>query len=175
VHQPESPLERLVALDQRLSSRLAVPREARLVRFSAHVFAHTGDSPLWLSAAAFALVWGDSAWQGFGGRVFLGTLVAGLATTILKWVFRRQRPPAESRGFYSRYDRHAFPSGHAGRCACVVILLAPLLPTWGLALMVMWVGLVGMARISLRVHFISDVFGGWAVGSLAGLVLQATL
>jgi undecaprenyl-diphosphatase len=175
VHQPESPLERLVALDQSLSSRLAVPHEARLVRLLAHAFAHTGDSLLWLSAAAVALVWGDSAWQGFGGRVVLGTLVAGLAATILKGVFRRQRPPGESWGLYSHLDRHAFPSGHAARCACVVILLAPLLPTWGLALMVMWVGLVGLARITLRIHFTSDVLGGWAVGALAGLVVKATL
>lgn len=175
MRQPESPLERLVAFEQSLSSRLAVPREARLVLLLAHVFAHTGDSLFWLGAAAVALVWGNSAWQGFGGRVVLGTLVAGLATTILKWGFRRQRPPGESRGFYSRFDRHAFPSGHAGRSACVTILLAPLLPTWGLALMVLWVGLVGLARIALQVHFVSDVIGGWTVGALAGLVLQTTL
>ena len=175
MRQPESPLERLIAFDQSLSSRLAVPREARLVRLLAHVLAHTGDSPLWLGAATIALVWGNSAWQGFGGRVVLGTLVAGLATTFLKWGFRRQRPPGDSRGFYSRFDRHAFPSGHAGRSACMAILLAPLLPTWGLALMVLWVGLVGLARIALQVHFVSDVIGGWAVGALAGLVLQAAL
>ena len=107
--------------------------------------------------------------------MLIGTLAAGAATTILKWIFRRQRPPGNGLGFYSRFDRLAFPSGHAGRSACVTILLAPLLPTWGLALMVLWVGLVGLARIALQVHFVSDVIGGWTVGALAGLVLQTTL
>lgn len=168
-------MQRLVSLDQRLSLRLAVPREARFRRLLALVFAHTGDSPLWLSAATVALIWGNTAWQGFGGRVVLGTLTAGLATTVLKWVFHRQRPPGKSRGFYSRFDRHAFPSGHAGRCACVAVLLIPLLPAWGVPMLVAWVGLVGLARVALQVHFVSDVVGGWSVGMLIGLTLQAAL
>ena len=34
---------------------------------------------------------------GFGGRVLVGTLAAGAATTVLKWLFRRQRPPQTPR------------------------------------------------------------------------------
>jgi len=34
-----------------------------------------------------------------------------------------------------------------------------------------WAGLVGLARVALRVHFASDIVGGWAVGSLVGLLL----
>ncbi len=165
-------MERLTALDQNLSAHLAIPREARLLRLLALAFAHSGDSPLWLAGAFVALIWGSTSWQGFGGRVLLGTLIAGGITTILKWVFRRQRPPGESLGFYSRFDRHAFPSGHAGRCACLVVLLAPLLPPWGPVPLVLWAGLVGLARIALQVHFVSDVVGGWATGLLVGLALH---
>jgi undecaprenyl-diphosphatase len=164
-------LQQLVGLDQKLSTRLAIPREARLLRLLALAAAHSGDSPLWLLGAAAALTWGGPAWWGFGGRVLLGTLVAGLATTALKWLFRRERPPGESLGFYSRFDRHAFPSGHAGRCACLTVLLAPLLPTWVSMLMALWVGLVGLARVTLQVHFASDIAGGWIAGLLTGLAL----
>lgn len=164
-------MQQLVGLDQKLSTRLAIPREARLLRLLALAAAHSGDSPLWLLGAAAALTWGGPAWWGFGGRVLLGTLVAGLATTALKWLFRRERPPGESLGFYSRFDRHAFPSGHAGRCACLTVLLAPLLPTWVSMLMALWVGLVGLARVTLQVHFASDIAGGWIAGLLTGLAL----
>jgi undecaprenyl-diphosphatase len=165
-------LQRLTTLDRRVSARLAIPREARLLRLVALVVAHTGDSPLWLAGAAAALVWGDGAWRDFGWRVLAGTLIAGAVTTVLKWIFRRQRPPGEGFGFYSRFDRHAFPSGHAGRCACLVVLLSPLLPTWGFVPLALWAGVVGLARVALEVHFFSDIVGGWAAGLLAGLALR---
>jgi membrane-associated phospholipid phosphatase len=164
-------LQRLITLDQQASARLAIPGGARFLRLLALVFAHSGDSPLWLLGAAVALLWGNAAWRDFGARVMVGTLVAGAAITVLKWLFRRQRPPGEGRGFYTRLDRHAFPSGHAGRSACLVVLLAPLLPLWELVLFAVWAGLVGLARVALRVHFASDIIGGWAVGSLVGLLL----
>lgn len=164
-------LQRLVVLDQQMSARLAIPREARFLRWLALVAAHSGNSPFWLLGSIAALVWGNTIWQGLGWRALIGTAVAGAVTTILKWIFRRQRPPGEGRGFYTRFDHHAFPSGHAGRAACIVTLLAPLLPPWGLALLIGWAGWVGLARIALQVHFVSDIVGGWVVGSLVGLTL----
>lgn len=169
-------LKQLVAFDQQVSARLAVPREARSLRLLALVVAHSGDSPLWMLSATVAILWGNTAWRAVGWRVLVGSLVAGTTTLVLKWVFRRQRPPGEGRGFYTQFDRHAFPSGHAGRSACMVVLLAPLLRSpWGFVLLPVWAGSVGLARVALQVHFASDIIGGWAVGLLAGLVLQTTL
>jgi undecaprenyl-diphosphatase len=168
-------LQQIIALDQRLSARLVIPHNARFLRLLALGTAHSGDSPLWLLGAAAALIWGGGDWWGFGGRVLLGTMVAGAATTILKWIFRRERPPGKSLGFYSQFDRHAFPSGHAGRCACLAVLLAPLVYPWVSALIVLWVGLVGLTRVALQVHFVSDIVGGWIAGLLTGLALQLLL
>jgi len=165
-------LQRLIAHDQRISARLAIPREARFLRLLAFVVAHSGDSPLWLLGALAALIGGDAPWRDFGWRVLVGTLVTGTVITVLKWLFHRQRPPGEGWGFYTWFDRHAFPSGHAGRSACLVVLLIPLLPSWGGVLLALWAGLVGLARIALQVHFPSDILGGWVVGLLASLVLQ---
>jgi undecaprenyl-diphosphatase len=168
-------LQRFVALDQQTSARLAIPREARLLRLLALAVAHSGDSPLWLVGAMAALLWGNGIWRAFGWRVLIGTLAAGTITTLFKWIFRRQRPPEHGagRGFYTRFDRHAFPSGHAGRSACLLILLASFLSPWGSVLLAFWVGLVGLARVLLQVHFVSDILGGWVVGLLTGIVLLA--
>jgi len=165
-------LQQILALDQRLSARLAIPRGSRSLRLLALCAAHSGDSPLWLLGAGVALTWGNTFWHDFGWHALVGTLVAGAITTVLKQLFRRQRPPGEGRGFYSRFDRHAFPSGHAGRSACMVVLLIPLLPPWGMVLLPLWAGLVGLARVALQVHFASDILGGWAVGSLVGMMLR---
>jgi undecaprenyl-diphosphatase len=165
-------LQWLITLDQHASARLAIPREARFARVLALVAAHSGDSPLWLLGATAALTWGDATWRDLGWRSLVGTLVTGTVITALKWLFRRQRPPGEGWGFYTRFDRHAFPSGHAGRSACLVVLLTPLLPSWGFVLLAGWAGLVGLARVALQVHFASDIVGGWAAGLLTGLALQ---
>jgi undecaprenyl-diphosphatase len=166
-------LRQLVAHDQHISARLAIPHEARWLRLLALVAAHSGNSPFWLAGGIAAIAWGNTAWRDFGWRVVIGTLVAGAITTILKWLFRRQRPPGEGRGFYTQFDRHAFPSGHAGRSACLVALLYSLLPSpWGLVLLPLWAGLVGLARIALQVHFVSDIVSGWIVGLLVGVALQ---
>lgn len=172
-------LQRLLALDRQSSARFAIPREARFSRLLVLVVAHSGDSPLWLIGAAVALAWADASlprvlaagWRAFGWRVLVGTLVAGTVTTALKWLFRRQRPPGEGLGFYTRFDRHAFPSGHAGRSTCLTVLLTPLLPPWGFVPLAFWVGLIGLARVALQVHFASDILGGWVVGLLVGVPL----
>jgi undecaprenyl-diphosphatase len=168
-------LHRLVALDREISARLVIPYERRFLRLLALIAAHSGDSPLWLLGATAALIWGGAPWWGFGGRVLAGTLAAGAVTTVLKWLFRRQRPPGNGMGFYSRFDRHAFPSGHAGRCACLAVLLVPLLPTWGIVPLALWVVAVGLARVTLQVHFISDIVSGWLAGLLIGLALSLIL
>lgn len=165
-------LHRLLTLDNELSARLVIREDARLPRLLAFVAAHSGDSPLWLLGATAALLWGDGTWHDLGWRVVAGTLIAGAVTTALKWIFHRRRPPGRGFGFYTRLDRHTFPSGHAGRSACLVVLLAPLLPPWGCALLGLWAGLVGLARIALQVHFTSDIVGGWVVGLSIGLGLQ---
>lgn len=166
-------LQQLVTLDRQMSARLAIPREARFLRLLALVAAHSGNSPFWLLGGIVILIWGNAAWRDAGWRIIIGTVIAGTITTILKWLFRRQRPPGDGRGFYTQFDRHAFPSGHAGRSVCMVVLLYPFLPfPWGLLLLSLWAGLVGLARVALQVHFVSDIVGGWIVGSLVGLALQ---
>ena len=80
-------MHRFVALDQKSSARLAIPREARFLRLPALVAAHSGDSPLWLSGGVVAVIWGNAAWRDFGWRVLIGTMLAGAITTVLKWLF----------------------------------------------------------------------------------------
>ena len=164
-------LQRLIAFDRQTSARLAISQEARFLRLVALIIAHSGDSPLWLVIGAAAIIWGDATWRPLGWRMLIGTLVAGGVTTVLKWLFQRGRPPGKGLAFYTRLDRHSFPSGHAGRAACIALLAAPLLSPWESVLLASWVALVGVARVALQVHFPSDILGGWAAGLAVGLLL----
>jgi undecaprenyl-diphosphatase len=166
---------RATALDRELSAYLAVPSERRILHIPTLAVAHSGDSPLWLLAAAAVLLWGNTTWQAFGWRTVVATLSAGTVISALKAIFRRPRPPGRGFGLYGHFDRHTFPSGHAGRAACLAMVLAPLLPSWGTVLLALWAGLVGLARIALQVHFASDVLAGWVVGLTVGAGLRMVL
>jgi undecaprenyl-diphosphatase len=163
-------LERLVSWDRALTARLTLPPTpaTRLWRLLANVVARTGDSVVWLMGAALACALGQGHWVAGGGRVFLGTICGGAATWSLKQVFRRRRPSDETHKLYLSLDVHSFPSGHAGRGACNVALLLPLLP-WPLQIgLLLWLGLMTLSRVALGIHYVSDVLVGFIVGGSIG-------
>ena len=109
-------------------------------------------------------VWRTLAW------VSVAIVLIGPLTTLLKELFGRIRPSFEAGG--ARYESLSFPSGHSAGIATgitVALLLAwPLLSRvarrWAVVVGVALVVLVGLTRIWLGVHYLSDVVGGWALG-----------
>jgi undecaprenyl-diphosphatase len=109
-------------------------------------------------------LWWTSAWM-----VTAVVLVAPL-TSVLKEYFGRIRPPFDEGG--ARYESLSYPSGHSSGIATLVtvalVLAWPLLSRrarrWSLAVGVVLVLLVGLTRMWLGVHYLSDVVGGWSFG-----------
>jgi membrane-associated phospholipid phosphatase len=102
--------------------------------------------------------------------VVVAILGIAVLTTLLKDFFGRVRPAYADGG--ARLDSLSFPSGHSSGIATLVtvalIVAWPLLAGrarhWALAAGVLLVLLVGLTRMWLGVHFLSDVVGGWALG-----------
>jgi len=128
-------------------------------------------------AAGLAWRWRARSWQP------LGLLVAALAgawglSNITKQLTHRPRPPAaEAIGHWTGFT---FPSGHATHATAVYGMLAWLAaattPRWGRKVTgwtaaVVVCGLVGVSRLYLGAHWLTDVLGGLALGAawLAGL------
>ncbi len=108
-------------------------------------------------------------------------LVVGPVTTLLKEYFGRVRPDFDEGG--ARLDSLSYPSGHSSGIASLVTvalilawpLLAPRARHWALAGGVALVVLVGLTRMWLGVHFLSDVVGGWSLGLGWSLLVAAVL
>ena len=102
--------------------------------------------------------------------VLTAILVVAPLTELLKQAFGRIRPDFDLGG--ARYDSLSYPSGHSSGIATLVTVglvlawpvLAPRLRRWWVALGVVLVVLVGLTRMWLGVHYLSDVLGGWALG-----------
>lgn len=104
------------------------------------------------------------------GWVLTAVVLVAPLTSLLKEYFGRIRPPFDDGG--ARYESLSFPSGHSsGIAALVVVALVlawPLLSgparrralAGGVALVL----LVGLTRMWLGVHYLSDVVGGWSFG-----------
>jgi undecaprenyl-diphosphatase len=109
-------------------------------------------------------LWWTAAW------VLAAVVLVAPLTSALKEYFGRIRPPFDEGG--ARYESLSFPSGHSSGIATLVavalVLAWPLLSRharhWALAVGVVLVLLVGLTRMWLGVHYLSDVVGGWALG-----------
>jgi membrane protein DedA with SNARE-associated domain/membrane-associated phospholipid phosphatase len=137
----------------------------------AKVVTRLGSLPvvLLLAAIAGALLGARRRWAE------LGVLVAGLAMVVagvheLKAAVNRPRPAGGLVGFTGS----SFPSGHAAYstfylwlAVTIVMRLRPgmargaAVVTAGIAL----TALIGLTRVYLEVHFMSDVSAGWALGA----------
>jgi membrane-associated phospholipid phosphatase len=90
----------------------------------------------------------------------------------LKVIVGRPRPPVGVA--LADYSGYAFPSGHATQAAAVWLMLAFVLAAgmssrhrvWVWIVAVTTVAAVGVTRLSLAAHWLTDVLGGWAFGSL---------
>jgi undecaprenyl-diphosphatase len=99
-------------------------------------------------------------------------LGANLAVLLLKTWFDRDRP--ELGPAVPLPDSSSFPSGHAASgvagLGAVAVLAAERLPdrrarTWLWVAVVVAGTTVGLSRIALNVHWLTDVVGGWCFGA----------
>jgi undecaprenyl-diphosphatase len=137
--------------------------------------AHSGDSPIWLAVLLLTVWLGSAFWKYEAVLDLIGIAITASVVQIIKWRVQRPRPRGQWGQGYRRLDPHSFPSGHAARAimlATVAIFLGPL--WWTLAL-VIWAPLVGVARVGMRVHYISDVVAGGLCGLVCGLGLGISL
>jgi undecaprenyl-diphosphatase len=165
-------LGRILELDARLTSRLRIAEQPGALRSLAAVLARSGDSWFWL--VGLGLVWlvKPDGWRERAGVMIAGILVTAALIMAIKFTVRRRRPEGEWGGIYRNTDPHSFPSGHAARVVMLAMLALSLGPAWFAALLVVWAPLVGLARIAMGVHYVSDVVAGMVFGGVMGVAIN---
>ena len=133
-----------------------------------------GDGPLW-----YATMVGLPLFEGWAGwPCTLQMITAGAINLLLylclKHGIGRPRPYVtcpDIRACARALDRFSFPSGHALHAVAYAMIISHHYPAMTIALWA-FVGLVAISRVTLGLHYPSDVLAGGAVGaSIAGIVL----
>jgi membrane-associated phospholipid phosphatase len=110
--------------------------------------------------------------------MFSSLSVCGLILLLIKWIAGRHRPiDLFNNGFFGfdyfgvGYELTSFPSGHAQTAFTLATVITVLFPRWGIPAFIA-ASLIGISRIVLTSHYLSDVFAGAGVGILFTLAVK---
>jgi undecaprenyl-diphosphatase len=149
---------------------MRVAEKPGVVRDLAILFAHSGDSWVWLPVLGLLAWFSSSGWRERCVWMMVGIVITALIVFAIKLTVRRRRPEGEWGEIYRRTDPHSFPSGHAARAVMLAVLGLGLGPAWFGMVLLVWAPLVVLARVAMGVHYLSDVLAGALLGLAIGLV-----
>jgi len=164
---------KLLNLDAQLSKLMRINPERNIIALIFKILAHSGDSWFWLAGLLITFLASEGAWRERALFLVIGLTVMAAAVILLKFSIRRPRPEGEWGQIYRITDPHSFPSGHAARSAALAVMGLAIGPPWFAISLVLWAPWVGISRVALGIHYLSDVVAGWIVGGVMGLIALA--
>lgn len=168
-------LQRWLERDASYSKNLQLKRKRGVWHAICVFFAHSGDSWFWLIALVLIWFFGNPEWHTRASFLIIGLVFLAICVLIIKFSIKRPRPEGEWGNIYRATDPHSFPSGHAARAAALAVIALRIGPTWFAIVLCLWAPLVGIARVRLGVHYLSDVIIGWLIGIIVAILAIALL
>jgi undecaprenyl-diphosphatase len=146
------------------------------------------DAPDWVAHAMWPVMQGGTLFAPFVVALVIGLVrrdwfVAGVVAIVgvvtwfgaqgVKRIVERERPVAFLADVHVREGTGnglGYISGHSAMAAAVAVVALTVVPRRWWPLSFVLVAVVGIARVVHGVHLPADLIGGWAFGTLLGLV-----
>ena len=92
-------------------------------------------------------------------------IVSIISEYYLKVMIAKERPPASNWHPSADPPNYSTPSGHSQNSATLYGWVTAKVKTWWMALIsIILVGLIGISRVYIGVHYLGDVLLGWGIG-----------
>jgi membrane-associated phospholipid phosphatase len=151
-----------------------------------------------LDIAEFVTIWGESRWyymilvpafiyfwflaknKLWSKRIifiFISISASGLINMLVKWLAGRHRPSMLEKGFFGfnyfgvGYELTSFPSGHTVIAFSLAAAVSILFPRLSILAFIAAVS-IGISRILITSHYLSDVIVGAGIGILSTMIVK---
>ena len=133
----------------------------------------TGDGHLYVIIGLFVFVFDALQGMAFVTAVMTAFAIERPIYFCLKNIFKRHRPSALP-SFIEPSDRYSLPSGHTAAAFIMAALISQFYPalSW---LVWPWAVCIGLSRVMLGVHFITDIIAGALLGLGTFYIVQVVL
>ncbi len=155
-------------LDVTLSSKLVVPETKKSIHGLLAFFGHSCDSWYWLIGLLLLWIFGRGSIKNMSAYWFVGLAILAGVVLVMKFFIKRPRPEGEWGKIYRITDPHSFPSGHAARAMAIAVIATQFGSPCVILALFIWALLVGISRVALQLHYLSDVLVGWLIGIASG-------
>ncbi|NRB42702.1 MAG: phosphatase PAP2 family protein [Pseudomonadales bacterium] len=136
------------------------------------VISHTGDGYMYLAIGMIAMFLDTPHSKLFVMATLIAYLIEVPSFILLKHLFKRNRPYVDIKGSYysiEAADKFSLPSGHSAAAFLMMNMIALYYPAfWAIALV--WAVLIGLSRVILGVHYLSDIIAGALLGTVSAIV-----
>lgn len=168
-------LTKLSLLDRRLTDYITLLTQKPMMIGFLKLFSHSADSLIVIPLMVLLWFIKPEMQQELLRPLAASLGLATLFTVILKFSIRRERPPKAARSLTHKTDPFTFPSGHSMRSSALAfsLLFSGYYATG--AAFLLWSLLIGTARIAKRMHYVSDILGGYTVGIVSAMVVNLIL
>lgn len=168
-------LDRLTLQDQRVLDALCRSEAPPWMDRGFRAVTHLGGARFTVLVSLLLLALPDT--RHLGLLTAMANLFSHLAVQLLKRTVVRARPSVlrpQVTALADLPDHYSFPSGHSAAAMSLAVPFLCVMPLAGIPLLLVALA-VGASRVYLRVHYVTDVVVGQALGAGAAVAVYLSL
>ena len=159
----------IATIDRELSDFFAASRGVFWFKKVLEIITHLGDGWIWISVYFVSLIFLKEHLLDIVFPVVVAEITGLLMIIPIRYIFRRRRPDKTYKtNSYTPWNKYSFPSHHSLRSFIIAeVIGSQYLNT--IAPLLILASIIGLSRVCLAKHYLSDVLAGALIGGLLGI------